>query len=179
MCCNDCCRTTAMFGFQRQVAWMLMSSAISRSTGVRSGIADDIGRPTRETGHGKRATCPVSRFSFPGLYWARFVLERNILSGGGMGQGIQQPTVVQASGGSAWFDVVKVLYEPTQVFERVRERPNFLAPFIAICVVQIAMNGARKFGRSRTRSNTCVGSYKTFTTSNHALPPLACTTVGC
>src|SRR5438093_8361077 len=139
MCCNDCCRTTAMFGFQRQVAWMLMSSAISRSTGVRSGIADDIGRPTRETGHGKRATCPVSRFSFPGLYWARFVLERNILSGGGMGQGIQQPTVVQASGGSAWFDVVKVLYEPTQVFERVRERPNFLAPFIAICVVQIAV----------------------------------------
>src|SRR5207247_7361931 len=25
------------------------------------------------------------------------------------------------------------------VFERVRERPNFLAPFIAICVVQIAV----------------------------------------
>src|SRR2546428_9698236 len=56
-----------------------------------------------------------------------------------MGQGIQQPTAVQASGGSAWLDVVKVLYEPTQVFERLRERPNFLAPFIAICVVQIAV----------------------------------------
>jgi hypothetical protein len=56
-----------------------------------------------------------------------------------MGQGIQQPIVQQAGGGSAWLDVVKVLYEPTRVFERVGERPNFLAPFIAICVVQIAV----------------------------------------
>src|SRR2546428_3258388 len=55
-----------------------------------------------------------------------------------MGQGIQQPTAVQASGGSAWCEVVKVLYEPTQGFGRLRERPNFLAPFIAICVVQSA-----------------------------------------
>jgi len=55
-----------------------------------------------------------------------------------MGQGIQQPPVEQG-GGSAFLDVFKVLFEPTAVFERVRDRPRFLAPFIVICVVQIAI----------------------------------------
>ena len=55
-----------------------------------------------------------------------------------MGQGIQQPSV-QQDGGNAFLDVFKVLFEPTAVFERVRERPRFLAPFIVICVLQIAI----------------------------------------
>jgi hypothetical protein len=56
-----------------------------------------------------------------------------------MGQGIQQPDVAQTSGGNAWLDVVKVLFEPGAVFERVRTRPSFLAPFVAIMVVQIIL----------------------------------------
>ena len=55
-----------------------------------------------------------------------------------MGQGIQQPSV-QQDGGNAFLDVFKVLFEPTAVFERVRERPRFLAPFIVICAFQIAI----------------------------------------
>ena len=55
-----------------------------------------------------------------------------------MGQGIQQPSV-QQDGGNAFLDVFKVLFEPTAVFERVRERPRFLAPFIVICAIQIAI----------------------------------------
>jgi len=55
-----------------------------------------------------------------------------------MGQGIQQPSV-QQDGGNAFLDVFKVLFEPTAVFERVRERPRFLAPFIVICALQIAI----------------------------------------
>jgi hypothetical protein len=56
-----------------------------------------------------------------------------------MGQGIQQPSVEQTSGGSAWVDVAKVLFEPGAVFERVRVRPSFLAPFLAIVVVQCVL----------------------------------------
>lgn len=56
-----------------------------------------------------------------------------------MGQGIQQPAVQQGSGGSSLADVFKVLYEPTAVFERVREKPSFLVPYLVICVVQIAI----------------------------------------
>ena len=56
-----------------------------------------------------------------------------------MGQGIQQAPVQQSGGGSALLDVVRVLYEPTQVFERVRERPNFLAPYLAMSVVQVVL----------------------------------------
>lgn len=52
--------------------------------------------------------------------------------------GIQQPPV-EASEGNAFVDVVKVLYEPSAVFERVRQRPSFLAPFLVMCVVQIAL----------------------------------------
>ncbi|PYP34635.1 MAG: hypothetical protein DMD48_15485 [Gemmatimonadetes bacterium] len=55
-----------------------------------------------------------------------------------MGQGIQQPPV-QQSGGSSLLDVLKVLYEPSAVFERVREKPSFLVPYLVICVVQIAV----------------------------------------
>jgi len=55
-----------------------------------------------------------------------------------MGPGVQQPPVEQG-GGSSLLDVFKVLYEPGAVFERVRDRPSFLMPFLAICVVQIAI----------------------------------------
>ena len=47
------------------------------------------------------------------------------------------------------------------------------------CTTDIARYGARKFGRSRTRSNTCVGSYSTLTTSSSALPPPLCCTGAC
>jgi hypothetical protein len=56
-----------------------------------------------------------------------------------MGQGIQQPIVQQAGGGSAWGDVVKVLFEPGAVFERVRARPAFLAPYLVIMAVQVIL----------------------------------------
>src|SRR5262249_21011449 len=62
----------------------------------------------------------------------------NNSQGGPMGQGIQQPPVEQR-GGSSLLDVFKVLYEPGAVFERVRERPAFLLPFLAICVIQIVI----------------------------------------
>ena len=56
-----------------------------------------------------------------------------------MGQGIQQPTMEQGGEeGNALTDIFKVLYEPAAVFERIRERPSFLMPYIVICVVQIA-----------------------------------------
>ena len=35
----------------------------------------------------------------------------------------------------AVLDLVRVLYDPGPVFERVRERPRFLAPFLALAVV--------------------------------------------
>jgi hypothetical protein len=56
-----------------------------------------------------------------------------------MGPGIQQPTMEQGGEGSSLADVFKVLYEPGAVFERVRERPSFLMPFLVICVVQLAI----------------------------------------
>ena len=37
---------------------------------------------------------------------------------------------------NAVLDLVKVLYEPGAVFERLREKPSFWQPFITICVVQ-------------------------------------------
>jgi hypothetical protein len=43
------------------------------------------------------------------------------------------------SSGSAWLDVVKVLFEPGAVFERVRTRPSFLAPYVAIMAVQVIL----------------------------------------
>ena len=36
-------------------------------------------------------------------------------------------------------DLLKVLYEPGAVFERLREKPSFWRPFIAICVVQLVL----------------------------------------
>jgi len=54
-----------------------------------------------------------------------------------MGTGIQQPT--SQSAGNPFADVVKVLYEPGEVFERVRARPSFLAPFVSIIVVMCAV----------------------------------------
>lgn len=57
-----------------------------------------------------------------------------------MGAGMQQqPPVQQGGGGGALLDVVKVLYEPMAVFERVRDRPKFLLPFLGICAVQVAI----------------------------------------
>lgn len=55
-----------------------------------------------------------------------------------MGQGIQQAPVEQG-GGNPVLDVFKVLYEPTAVFERVRERPKFLLPFLVIVAVQLVL----------------------------------------
>lgn len=52
--------------------------------------------------------------------------------------GIQQPPV-DTNSGNAFVDVVKVLYEPGAVFERVRQRPSFLAPFLVICAIQIVL----------------------------------------
>ena len=37
----------------------------------------------------------------------------------------------------AVLDLVRVLFEPTAVFERVREKPRFLAPFLALAVITI------------------------------------------
>ena len=56
-----------------------------------------------------------------------------------MGQGIQQAPVEQAGGSSALLDMVKVLYEPGEVFARVAQRPRFLVPFLVICVVQAVL----------------------------------------
>jgi hypothetical protein len=36
-------------------------------------------------------------------------------------------------------DLVRVLFEPTAVFERVREKPRFLAPFLALAVIIVAI----------------------------------------
>jgi hypothetical protein len=47
--------------------------------------------------------------------------------------------VTQGSSGSAVLDVLRVLFEPSAVFERVREKPSFLLPFLAICAVQVVL----------------------------------------
>ena len=39
----------------------------------------------------------------------------------------------------AMLDLVKVLFEPAATFERVREKPTFLMPFIGIAVVQLIL----------------------------------------
>jgi hypothetical protein len=56
-----------------------------------------------------------------------------------MDPGIQQAPEEERSAGSSLLDVVRVLYEPGAVFARIREEPSFLLPFVAICVVQIAL----------------------------------------
>jgi hypothetical protein len=56
-----------------------------------------------------------------------------------MGAGIQPAPVQQGGGSSSFLDVFKVLFEPTAVFERVRERPRFLAPFLVVCAVQVVI----------------------------------------
>lgn len=52
-----------------------------------------------------------------------------------------EPTQTQQSGGAltALLDLVKVLYEPEEVFGRVRERPRFLVPFLGLVAVQIVI----------------------------------------
>jgi len=54
-----------------------------------------------------------------------------------MGAGMQPPVQQGGSSSSALLDLVKVLYEPGAVFQRVTAQPKFLMPFIGICVVQI------------------------------------------
>ena len=55
-----------------------------------------------------------------------------------MGAGMQQPPVQQGGGGmGAMLDLLKVLYEPGAVFQRVAEKPKFLMPFIGISIFQI------------------------------------------
>lgn len=39
----------------------------------------------------------------------------------------------------AVLDLLKVLYEPTAVFERVREKPKFLAPFVALALAVVVI----------------------------------------
>jgi len=39
----------------------------------------------------------------------------------------------------ALLDLMKVVYEPAAVFERVRERPRFLAPVLAVMLVSVAI----------------------------------------
>jgi hypothetical protein len=39
----------------------------------------------------------------------------------------------------AVLDLFKVLFEPTAVFERVREKPRFLAPFLTLALVTVAI----------------------------------------
>ena len=39
----------------------------------------------------------------------------------------------------AILDLVRVLFEPTAVFERVREKPRFLAPYLALAAVQLVI----------------------------------------
>jgi len=57
-----------------------------------------------------------------------------------MGAGMQQPPVQQGGGAmSAILDLVKVLYEPGAVFQRVAEKPKFLMPFIGISILQIVI----------------------------------------
>jgi hypothetical protein len=55
-----------------------------------------------------------------------------------MGQGIQQAPVQQGSA-TAWLDVFKVLFEPGVVFENVRAKPGFMAPFLTIIAVQVVL----------------------------------------
>ncbi len=40
---------------------------------------------------------------------------------------------------SALMDLLKVLWEPAPVFERVREKPSFWWPFLGLCVVQMVI----------------------------------------
>lgn len=57
-----------------------------------------------------------------------------------MGAGMQQPPVQQGGGGiGAMLDLLKVLYEPGEVFQRVAQKPSFLMPFIGISIVQIVI----------------------------------------
>jgi hypothetical protein len=40
---------------------------------------------------------------------------------------------------NAVLDLVRVLFEPTAVFERVREKPRFLAPFLVLAVITVVV----------------------------------------
>src|SRR5262245_57732810 len=76
----------------------------------------------------------ISRFPGQTLYWRRPITP----TGGRMGQGIQQAPVNQG-GGNAFANVFKVLLEPAAVFEDVRAKPNFLAPYLIVIAVQVIL----------------------------------------
>src|SRR5439155_1542443 len=40
----------------------------------------------------------------------------------------------------AVLDLVRVLFEPTAVFERVRDKPRFLAPFVALAIIIVLVS---------------------------------------
>jgi membrane protein, antimicrobial resistance system len=56
-----------------------------------------------------------------------------------MGPGMQPPTAAPVREGNPFTDVLQVLYEPTAVFERVREKASFFAPFLTIIAVQCVL----------------------------------------
>ncbi|PYP27910.1 MAG: hypothetical protein DMD55_07290, partial [Gemmatimonadetes bacterium] len=40
----------------------------------------------------------------------------------------------------AVLDLVRVLFEPAAVFERVRDKPRFLAPFVALAIIIVLVS---------------------------------------
>ena len=50
------------------------------------------------------------------------------------------PLFVREAGMNAVLDLVRVLFEPAAVFERVREKPRFLAPFAALALLIVVIN---------------------------------------
>ncbi|HKA58484.1 MAG TPA: YIP1 family protein [Gemmatimonadales bacterium] len=55
-----------------------------------------------------------------------------------MGQGIQQAAVDQGSG-NAFLDVFAVLWEPVPVFNRVKEKPRVLVPWLVISALLVVV----------------------------------------
>ena len=53
---------------------------------------------------------------------------------------------------AAVLDLVRVLFEPAKVFERVREKPTFFVPVVAIIVVSIGV-GDSTYGLVRAVVN--------------------------
>src|SRR5437867_4235529 len=47
----------------------------------------------------------------------------------------------------AVLDLVRVLFEPTAVFERVRDKPRFLAPFVDLAIIVVlTVRGSESIG---------------------------------
>ena len=65
---------------------------------------------------------------------------------------------------SELMDLLKVLWEPGAVFERVREKPAFWWPFLGLCIVQIVIGVMQH--------KTQMGMYGG-PDSNHAVIPIS------